>query len=65
MYKCQFCENLTYDWDDAWDTEKKKEVMKIVSEHVIEHPESRPVFIGEPVFVGQQVSENPVTPEEN
>ena len=63
MYKCQFCENLTYDWDDAWDTEKKKEVMKIVSEHVSEHPESRPVFIGEPVFVGQPVSEIPVTPE--
>lgn len=65
MYKCQFCENLTYDWDNDWDTEKKKEVMKIVSEHVIEHPESRPVFIGEPVFVEQPVSEIPVTPEEN
>ena len=43
MYKCPFCENLTYDWEDTWDIEKKKEVMKIVSEHVETHPESRPI----------------------
>ena len=64
MYKCPFCENLTYDWEDTWDIEKKKEVMKIVSEHIGTHPEAKPVFVGEPVFEGQPVSEIPVTPEE-
>ena len=59
MYKCPFCENLTYDWDDAWHIEKKNEVMKIVSEHIGTHPEAKPVFVGE------TVPENPVTPEED
>jgi hypothetical protein len=45
MYKCPFCENLSYDWDDDWSIEKKKEIMKLVSDHVYIHPEAQPKMV--------------------
>ena len=42
MFKCPFCENFVYDWNDEWGTEKKTETVKQVSEHVNSHPESKP-----------------------
>jgi hypothetical protein len=40
MFKCPFCENFSYDWDDNWDYEKKSEIVKQVSSHINNHPES-------------------------
>jgi len=61
MYKCPFCENLSYDWDDAWTIEKKKEIMKLVGDHVYIHPEAQPKMVeAEPKMVEKTEPETKV-----